>query len=241
MFTLFPAIDLRFGRVVRLQEGRDDQKTEYGDDPVAMARSFEEAGAAAIHVVDLDAAFRDGDNRTHIANIARAVSIPVQVGGGLRDDDGVDRLVDLGVRRVIIGSAAVSDPDWVGTVVQRHGDRVVVGIDARDGEVRTHGWVEGSGQSVTVVGQRMRERGVQRVIYTDIGRDGMLVGPDIDGSVALARDTGLEVVISGGVGNVDHLRACAATGEPLVIGVIVGKAIYDGKVSVADALEACRC
>lgn len=240
MFTVFPAIDLRHGRVVRLEEGRDDRRTEYGDDPVAVAKSFVDAGAQAIHLVDLDAAFRDGDNRALIRDVIQAVGVPVQVGGGVREDAHVDALLELGVRRVIIGSAAVSNPEWVGALAERHGDKIVAGLDAKDGEVRTHGWVEGSGIQVIELGKRMAELGVQRIIYTDIRRDGMLGGPNIEHSAKVARETGLEVVISGGVANAADIRASAATGEARVVGVIVGKAIYEGRVTAKEAVEAGR-
>lgn len=241
MFTVFPAIDLRHGRVVRLEEGRDDRRTEYGDDPVKVALSFVEAGAQAIHLVDLDAAFRDGDNRELIRKVVEAVGVPVQVGGGVREDHHVEELLALGVRRVIIGSAAVSNPEWVGGLAQKYGDKIVVGIDAKHGEVRTHGWVEGSGIDVITLGRRMKELGVQRIVYTDISRDGMLGGPDIDGSARVARETGLEVVISGGVSGAADIQASAQTGEPGVVGVIVGKAIYEGRVTPKEAVEAGRC
>lgn len=240
MFTVFPAIDLRHGRVVRLEEGRDDRRTEYGDDPVAVAKSFVDAGAQAIHLVDLDAAFRDGDNRALIREVVEAVGVPVQVGGGVREDAHVDALLELGVRRVIIGSAAVSNPEWVGALAKRHGDKIVAGLDAKDGEVRTHGWVEGSGIQVIDLGKRMAELGVQRIIYTDIRRDGMLGGPNIEHSAKVARETGLEVVISGGVANAEDIRAAASTGEERVVGVIVGKAIYEGRVTAKEAVEAGR-
>lgn len=241
MFTVFPAIDLRHGRVVRLEEGRDDRRTEYGDDPVAVALDFVAAGAQAIHLVDLDAAFRDGDNRAWIRKVVDAVGVPVQVGGGVREDRHVDELLELGVRHVIIGSAAVSNPEWVGQLAKKHGDKIIAGLDAKDGEVRTHGWVEGSGLELITLGKQMADLGVQRIIYTDISRDGMLGGPNIEGSAKVARETGLEVVISGGVSNADDIRASASTGEAKVVGVIVGKAIYEGRVTPKQAVEAGRC
>lgn len=240
MFTLFPAIDLRHGRVVRLEEGRDDRSTIYGDDPVAVARGYVEAGAEAIHLVDLDAAFRDGDNRELIRRVVASVQVPVQVGGGIRNDESVEALLELGVRRVIIGSAAVSNPDWVGEVAAKHGDKIVVGLDAKHGEVRTHGWVEGSGVSLTELGKVMAEKGIRRVIYTDISRDGMLQGPDITGSASLARETGLEVVVSGGVSGADDVRRAAAEADSGIVGIIVGKALFEGRTTVEEALAAAR-
>lgn len=241
MFTVFPAIDLRGGRVVRLEEGRDDRLTSYGDDPVAVAKEFVEAGAEAIHLVDLDAAFRDGNNRALIQRVVAAVNVPVQVGGGVREDAHLEELLDYGVRRVIIGSAAVNNPNWVAELAQKHGDKIIVGLDAKHGEVRTHGWVEGSGVQVIDLATQMAQRGVQRIIYTDISRDGMLSGPDIDGAAELAQKTGLEVVISGGVSRAQDIQKSAATGVDKVVGVIVGKAIYEGHVTVAQAVEAARC
>lgn len=241
MFTVFPAIDLRHGRVVRLEEGRDDRRTEYGDDPVAVAKGFVDAGAQAIHLVDLDAAFRDGNNRALIKQVIEAVGVPVQVGGGVREDRHVEELLELGVRHVIIGSAAVSNPEWVGMLAKKYGDKIIAGLDAKDDEVRTHGWVEGSGINVIDLGKRMADLGVQRIIYTDISRDGMLGGPNIESSANVARQTGLEVVISGGVANAADIRASASTGEAKVVGVIVGKAIYEGHVTPKEAVEAGRC
>lgn len=235
-FMIFPAIDLRHGRVVRLSQGRDDAQTVYGDDPVAVAQAFEASGAQALHVVDLDAAFGDGDNRTQIRAITAAVGMPVQVGGGVRDDVSVDDLLACGVWRVIIGSAAVENPAWVGQVVQRVGtERVVVGIDARDGEVKLRGWVAGGGRSVQQVAHDMAAVGVRTVVYTDISRDGMLTGPDVEGSVLLARESGMQVVVSGGVGALGHLQAAANAGTG-IDGVIVGKALYEKKFTLSQAL-----
>lgn len=240
MFTVFPAIDLRNGRVVRLEEGRDDRLTSYGDDPVAVAKEFVEAGAEALHLVDLDAAFRDGNNRALVKKIVAAVDIPVQIGGGVRENHHVDELLEYGARYVIIGSAAVNNPEWIAELVKKHGDKIIVGLDAKHGEVRTHGWVEGSGVQVADLAAKMAGLGVKRIIYTDISRDGMLGGPDIDGAADLARKTGLEVVISGGVSHAEDIQKSAATGEEKVVGVIVGKAIYEGHVTVKDAVDAAK-
>lgn len=238
-FTLFPAIDLREGRVVRLEQGQDTARTQYGDDPVAFARSHVEAGATALHVVDLDAAFGDGDHAAVIAEIVAAVEVPVQVGGGLRDDDAVARVLDAGAARAIIGSAAVERPDWVGGLVSRFGgDRVVVGIDARDGVVKTRGWVEDGGVSAVQLAEDMAERGVRRTIVTNIARDGTGQGPDVDLCAEVARASGLQVVVSGGVGALEHVReASRRRGEGLV-GIVIGKALFDGRFDLSAAQEA---
>jgi phosphoribosylformimino-5-aminoimidazole carboxamide ribotide isomerase len=243
MFTIFPAIDLRHGKVVRLEEGRDDRKTEYGDDPVAQAQSFVDAGAQALHVVDLDAAFRDGSNKEIVRKIVEKVDIPVQIGGGIRTTEMVAELLETGVKRVIIGSAAVSNPDWVAEVTEKWDEQIVVGIDAKDGEVKTHGWVEGSGKRVEELASAMSKRGVKRVVYTDIANDGMLTGPDSEGSARLAKAADIEVVISGGVGTIEHVKTAAqiAKDEERVVGIIIGKAIYDGRVSLKEALEVAQC
>lgn len=240
-FVVLPAIDLRHGQVVRLTQGRDDARTEYSDDPAAMAASFVEAGAEILHVVDLDAAFGDGDNRAAIAAICGTVDVPVQVGGGVRDDDAVDALLSLGVHRVIVGSAAVENPDLVSRLVDRFGERIVVGIDALDGDVKLRGWVEGSARSAVDVGRDMAARGVREVVYTNIAQDGTLAGPDVASSLALAEATGLSVIVSGGVGDASHITAVAQAAGDVLGGVIVGKAIYEGRVTVRAAIEAGQC
>lgn len=240
-FDIFPAIDLRGGRVVRLEEGRDEAQKAYGEDPVEQARAFEAAGAQHLHVVDLDAAFGDGDHREVIAAIVEAVAIPVQVGGGLREDGIVDAMLDSGVSRVIIGSAAVERPEWVDELVGRCGaERIVAGIDARDGEVRTRGWVEGSGQRAEEVAARMAASGVRTLIYTNIARDGMLSGPDIEASARLAKAAGVEVIVSGGVGTLDHIRDTMRSAYRGLSGIIVGKALYEERFTLKEALEATR-
>jgi len=237
-FWLYPAIDLRRGRVVRLHQGRDDELTDYGGDPVGVAEAFEAQGAQALHVVDLDGAFGDGRQHDVIASIVARVSMRVQVGGGLRDDASVAAMIDAGAARVIIGSAAVERPDWVGELVSRYGAKVVAGLDARDGEVRLRGWVDGSGQELGVVAHRMAELGVREIIYTDIGRDGALRGPDIDGARALATSSGVKVIVSGGVSGADDIRRASTYAEEGLSGIIVGKALYEGRVTLAEALEA---
>jgi phosphoribosylformimino-5-aminoimidazole carboxamide ribotide isomerase len=236
-FALYPAIDLRRGQVVRLTQGRDDATTVYGTDPVDVVTAYQEQGAQTLHLVDLDAAFGDGDNRAVIRRVLEATSLPVQVGGGVRDETSAQALFDAGVSRVIIGSRAAEDPAWVGQMVQAFGaDRIVVGIDARDGQVMLRGWVEGAALSATEVASRVASVGVRTVIYTNIANDGMLTGPDLVGSAALAMDAGVDVIVSGGVGTLDHVIEAAAW-KPAFAGLIIGKALFEGRFTLRQALE----
>jgi phosphoribosylformimino-5-aminoimidazole carboxamide ribotide isomerase len=231
-FDLYPSIDLRGGRVVRLHQGDFDRETVYGNDPIAVARSFEAAGAHWIHVVDLDAARRDGSNREVVTAIAAAVDVPVQTGGGVRDGS----LLDEGVERVVVGSAAVEDPERVRTMAERWPNRVAVGLDHWDGEVRVRGWEQGSGRRLLDVAATLALPGVASFVVTDISRDATLGGPDLDGLRTLLASTSVPVVASGGVGTLDDLGALRSLG---VAGAIVGKAIYEGRFTVEEALLAC--
>ena len=231
---LFPSIDLRRGRVVRLHQGDFARETVYGDDPVAVARSYADAGATWIHVVDLDASRRDGSNRDAIVAVAGAVDVPVQAGGGVRDAS----LLEAGVARVVLGSAAVDDPDLVARMAAAHPGRVVVGLDHRDGEVRVRGWEEGSGRQLHDLVAELAVPGVAAFVVTDISRDATLAGPDLDGYAALLGATTVPVVSSGGVGTLADLEALAAlevAGQRLA-GAIVGKALYEARFTLADAL-----
>jgi phosphoribosylformimino-5-aminoimidazole carboxamide ribotide isomerase len=238
---LYPAIDLRGGRCVRLHQGDYGQETVYGDDPVAQAIAFAEAGAAWIHVVDLDAA-RTGipENRHTVAAIAAAVPVPVQTGGGVRSVEAAEVLFAAGVERVVIGTAALKDPDLVATLAADH--RVAVGLDARSGEVATDGWLEGSGRTVLDVARSFAEAGVDAFVVTDIARDGTLDGPDLSGLADVVAATAVDVIASGGVGSPDDLVALAAleAGGRRLGGAIVGKAIYEGRVDVASAVAMLR-
>ena len=236
---LYPAIDLRDGKCVRLLQGDYAHETVYGDDPVAQALAFVEAGARWIHVVDLDAA-RTGiaENRAVVAAIAEAVSVPVQTGGGVRSLEAAQALFDAGVERVVIGTAALRDPDLVVTLAQQH--RVAVGLDAKSGEVATDGWLVGSGRSVAEVAGSFADTGVDAFVVTDIGRDGTLGGPDIAGLSEILAVTQTDVIASGGVGSLDDLReldSIEVNGRRLS-GVIAGKAFYEGRLDVATAVAA---
>ncbi len=235
--NLFPAIDLRQGRVVRLSQGESTRQTAYGDDPVAVAIAFAEAGARWIHVVDLDRAFGEGDNAGVISRLAQEVGgrLQVQVGGGIRDMARLTELIDLPIARLVLGTAAIADVAFVADALAIAGpDRIAVGVDVRDGVVAVRGWRESSGETAVAVTRRMVAAGVRTLIHTDIARDGMLTGPDVDGARALQAE-GVEVIASGGVGTLDHLRAVAAAG---LAGAIVGRALYEQRFTLAEALSA---
>ncbi len=235
---LYPAIDLRAGRCVRLVEGDFGRETVYGDDPLGVARSFAAAGARWIHVVDLDAA-RSGDpvNRPVVAALAAAVAplgVAVQTGGGVRTVDDAAALIEAGVARVVVGTAAVENPRLVGELARRWPGQVAVGLDHRGGEVRLRGWTEAGGRSVEELVPEVVAAGATAVIVTDISRDGRLSGPDVEGLDRLVSLTGAPVIASGGVASLQDIRALAAIDG--LAGVIAGKAIYEGRLDVAEAL-----
>lgn len=236
---LYPSIDLRGGRVVRLVQGDFDQETDYLLDPVEVARDFAAQGAPWIHVVDLDAALGNGPvNRDIVAAIADAVDVPVQIGGGQSDDSALKE----GVQRIVLGSVAVKDPDRVEQLAAAWPGRVAVGIDARDGEVAVRGWTEPSGQSVSDLLTRFSGAGVAAFVITDIGRDGLLAGPDTAGLAAALAATDVGVIASGGVSSLDDIRTLAgleASGRRLA-GAITGRAVYERKFTVAEAVAATR-
>jgi phosphoribosylformimino-5-aminoimidazole carboxamide ribotide isomerase len=238
---LYPAIDLRGGRCVRLLQGDYGRETVYGDDPVAQALAFQAAGAPWIHVVDLDAA-RTGDpvNREVVAAIAAAVEVPVQTGGGVRDLDAARALFDAGVARVVVGTAALEDPAFVRALAAEH--PVAVGLDARGRDVAVRGWVEGSGADLFDVVAAFADAGVAALVVTEISRDGTLEGPDLDGLAAVLAATDVPVIASGGVGSLADLTALAGieSGGRRLAGAIAGRAIYEGAFDVAEAVAACR-
>lgn len=249
-FTIFPAIDLRHGRCVRLRQGDPTAETIFGDDPAAVARQWVEQGATWLHVVNLDGAFAAGHraltpddrgvlphNLQRLLEICLAVDLPVQYGGGLRTLDDVALALDLGASRVILGTAALQNPELVISALQRFGAaRVIVGIDARGGLVATHGWLKTSTVTAQELAQRMAQAGVQHVVYTDIARDGMLAGVDVHGTAALARSSGLAVIASGGVRDLDDIRHLLAARTDGVAGVIAGQALYTGALQLPAAL-----
>jgi len=240
LFTIFPAIDLRGGRVVRLTQGRAESEIVYSDNPAEIARRWEREGAAWLHIVNLDGAFgaRDALNTRALENILAAIKIPAQFGGGLRDIEALRRAFDLGVSRVIIGTLALEQPTLAQKAVDEFGAaRVALAIDARDGLVKTRGWTHGSAADARVFGKQMRALGLTHAIVTDIARDGMLEGIDANAMADFARATALRVIASGGVaslGDLTNLRR----GEPLgITGVIIGQALYKNAFTLADALR----
>lgn len=230
---VIPAIDLRGGRCVRLKQGDFAQETVFGDDPVAMALHWEREGARRLHVVDLDGA-KSGQpaHREIVKAIAASLKIPVQLGGGLRTDDAIDATLSDGVERAVIGTQALRDPEWFRRLAMRWPGQIVLGLDARDGRVATHGWLDTSSVSALELAKQFDDLPLAAVIYTDIGRDGMLAGPDVDGTGALARTIRAPVIASGGVGTIDDIQRLSAL--PLA-GCIAGRALYDRRFSLAEA------
>ena len=236
---LLPAIDIRRGRVVRLSQGEATRQTVYGDDPLAVAERFVADGAAWIHVVDLDRAFGVGDNLEIIRRIAQAVGtrVRLQLGGGFRSVELLRSGVDLGAARIVIGTAAATDPTFIPAAVAAVGaEQLAMGIDARDGFVAVRGWTETSSRRADALAREVVGEGIDTLIYTDIARDGMLNGPDLAGAVAL-QATGARVIASGGVAGTKDIRSACEAG---LAGVIVGRALYEGRLTLRDGLEAAR-
>lgn len=235
---IFPAIDLRGGKCVRLIQGDFAKETVYSDDVQATALRWQNQGAKFLHVVDLDGAKAGSpQNIDAIKKILAAVRIPIEVGGGIRTLDDAERILNLGVRRVILGSVAVENPALVVEAVKRFGDRIVVGIDARDGFVAVHGWATSSNVTAGELAKKIAAAGVRTIIYTDISKDGMLSGVNAETFAELAKFSGAQVVASGGVRSIDDIRALKAVESDGVVGVIVGKAIYTGSLDLAAAIK----
>ena len=239
-FTVIPAVDLKGGRCVRLLHGRADAETVFSDDPVAMARRWEQEGAPRLHVVDLDGAFGSGPAQAAIVRaIVRAIAIPVEVGGGLRTVEHVEAVLEAGARWAIVGTRAALDPQFLGEICRRFDARIIVGIDASDGRVAVDGWTRVLDLDAMALARDAAAAGADAIIYTDIARDGTQGGPNIWSTEAVARAARIPVFASGGVGSLDDIRQVA--GIPGVEGVIVGRALYTGAVRLRDALaEASR-
>lgn len=236
MFTLYPAIDIRGGKCVRLIQGDYNQETVYNDSPVEAALAWAEQGGKWIHLVDLDGA-KAGEPVNHqlIGDIARSVKVPVQTGGGLRTVENVERLLSLGVSRVIIGTAAIENRPFVEEVLRRFGEQVAIGIDARNGYVATRGWLETSEVKAEDLAVQLAELGAKTFIFTDISRDGMMQGPNVEAIVRLAQVSGQSVIASGGVSRYEDLEALAAYADKGVAGAIIGKALYTGSIELGEA------
>ena len=237
-FIIFPAIDLKAGQVVRLAEGDMDRATVYGDDPAAQAMLFAEAGAGHLHVVDLDGAFA-GESRNGDAVRAIVERFPghVQLGGGIRTPEAVEAWFDLGVARVVIGTAALERPEFVREMATAFPGGIVVAVDARDGFVATKGWAEVSSVSVEDLGRRFEDAGVAALLFTDVGRDGLLKGCNVAATVDLARAVSIPVIGSGGVAGIGDIHMLALHARDGVEGVITGRALYDGRLDLAAALS----
>ena len=238
---VFPAIDLKGGQVVRLAQGDMDRATVYGSDPAAQAAKFAEQGADHLHVVDLDGAFAGESVNTHaVEAIVKIFPGRVQLGGGIRDRAAIDRWVALGVQRIVIGTAALQNPDLVREAARDLPGRIVVGVDAREGYVATHGWAEVSDMKVEELADRFADVGVAALLFTDVGRDGLLKGCNVEATLHLARQTRIPVIASGGVKDIGDILDLARSASEGIEGVITGRALYDGTLDLAAALEIAR-
>lgn len=237
---IIPAIDLRNGKCVRLTQGRKDDATIYDGDPLKVAENFAKAGAQMIHVVDLDAAFSEenSNNREALRQIIRSINVPVQMGGGIRSMRAVEQAIALGVARVVIGTVAAESIDTLKTMVEYARPRIVVGIDAREGQVVTRGWEKQEPLSASLLARRVAEIGVERIVYTDVQRDGMLTGPNIEQTCKIATESGLKVTASGGVSSLEDLKRLKAVSDCGIDSVIIGKALYEGRFNLLEALRA---
>lgn len=233
---IWPAIDLRGGRCVRLQQGDYNRETVFGDDPVAMARSFVAAGGRHLHLVDLDGA-RDGKlvNLEVVEAIVKAVEIPCELGGGVRDEAAIRKLLDAGLSRVVVGTKALREPDWFREMCHKFPNRLALGIDARGGMVATHGWLETSDVSAVAMARQFADEPIAALIYTDIATDGMLQGPNLAAMSEMAAAVSLDVIASGGVSNAADVARLTETG---VAGVIIGRALYENRITLPEALAA---
>ncbi|MFS0783616.1 1-(5-phosphoribosyl)-5-[(5-phosphoribosylamino)methylideneamino]imidazole-4-carboxamide isomerase [Bacillus sp. 1P06AnD] len=240
-FTVYPAIDLRGGNCVRLYKGDYGQETVYSSSPLDMASSFSEQGAKWIHMVDLDGAKKgNAVNHKLVIEVAQKLPLSVQVGGGIRTEADIAFYLENGVSRVILGSVAVSNPSFAKEMLKRYPGRIVIGIDAKDGQAATHGWLKTSSVSAVELGKKLADEGADTFIFTDIATDGTLAGPNIAATKELAEETGASVIASGGISALKDLERLAGLTEAGVAGSIVGKAIYSGRFTVKEALDSVR-
>ena len=236
-FTIYPAIDMRGGKCVRLLQGDYEKETIYGDSPFAMAQQFASLGAEWIHMVDLDGA-KDGKrvNDSFVIQAAKSLKAKVQIGGGIRTEADIVHYLENGIERVIIGSIAVANPEFAMEMIRKYGAHIAVGIDAKNGYVATHGWLETSELKAIDLGKRFADAGAETFIFTDIATDGMLLGPNVQAVLTMATETGKSVIASGGVSSLADLSTLRQLVDKGVSGAIVGKAIYEGRFTVSEAL-----
>ncbi len=235
---IFPAIDIRGGKCVRLLKGDFNQETIFSDSPADMARKWQAQGAEYLHLVDLDGALAgSSQNLAAIEEILKVVDIPTELGGGIRSMEQIDQLLAMGITRVILGSVAVKNPDLVREACTKYGERIVVGIDAKDGIVAVEGWGKSGNIGVIELAQKMKEAGVKTIIYTDISRDGTLSGVNVEATVKLAQESGVKIVASGGVKSLEDIKALKKQESVGIEGVIAGKSIYMGTLDLTAAIK----
>ena len=235
---IIPAIDLIDGKCVRLTKGDYSTSKIYNEDPVETAKAFEAAGARRIHIVDLDAARGDGNNRAVIKKIRASVSSLVETGGGIRTTDDVKELIDCGITRMIAGTVLARDPDLVAGWISRFGKYFIAGIDALNGEVKVSGWEKGSGLSDTELAKQSAEMGIISIVYTNIAKDGMLSGPDLENTIRVAGESGLPVILSGGISSAEDISRVITRGDKSgITGIITGKAVYEGRIDIASVIS----
>jgi phosphoribosylformimino-5-aminoimidazole carboxamide ribotide isomerase len=236
---VYPAIDLRGGKVVRLKEGDPNKQTTFSENPLAVARGWVAQGAKWLHMVNLDGAFDEANNNLNILEAVAKLDVNVQFGGGLRNKDDIEQALALGASRVVLGTLAMQNPDVVSEAVEDYGaEAICIAMDARDGRVTTHGWTEKSDITPVQFGRLMKERGVKHALYTDVNRDGSMMGVNLRDTVALARNTGLDVIASGGISRMIEIQKLTASGA--VAGVIIGMALYKNEISLKEALIAAK-
>jgi len=235
---IWPAIDLRGGKCVRLRQGDYGRETIYGDDPAQMARRWIAEGAQYLHLVDLDGA-RDGRsaNREAVRAIVAAASVPCELGGGIRDETTIQELLNLGLERLVVGTKALKEPDWFRQMCRKFPGQLALGVDAKNGLVATDGWLQTSSTAASQLAQQYEREPVAAIIYTDIAKDGMLEGPNVEAMAEMQRSVDLPVIASGGVATADDVRKLARAG---MAGCIIGRALYEGQLSLRDALEASK-
>ena len=237
---IIPAIDLKDQKVVRLTQGKFDQKTEYSQDPVNVAKEWQNSGAKLIHVIDLDGAEKGtSENFNIIKKIQESVEIPIEVGGGIRDKEAIKRLVDIGISRVILGTRAVEDFDFVKNVLSRWSDQIAISLDCANGMVTTKGWAEISSIKGKDLAQKLEQAGLKMLIYTDIARDGVLIGPNIKQVQEILNAVNIMVIASGGVSNLDDIKNLLSVKTKNLYGVIVGKALYENRLDLKEAISLC--